>query len=102
MGFCLYFQVSLRPAGSQSGSRRPNASCSDSSKGLDFRGSEHYGVGITDAPPLKALRGEAGLSILTGSAVIIPVWPVIGNLLTVGESRQMIAVVEKIRTALLH
>lgn len=33
VGFCLYFFKSLRPAGSQSGRRRPNASCSDSNKG---------------------------------------------------------------------
>ena len=44
-------------------------------------------------------RGRA-LAFNRGLTLIIPAWPVI-DLLTVGESRQMIAVVEKIRTALL-
>lgn len=73
---------------------------SDSNKGWISRGSEHYGVGITDAPPLKAQRRGRALAFNRGLTLIIPAWPVI-DLLTVGESRQMIAVVEKIRTALL-
>lgn len=73
---------------------------SDSYKGWISRGSEHYGVGITDAPPLKAQRRGQALAFDRALTLIIPAWPVI-DLLTVGESRQMIAVVEKIRTALL-
>lgn len=57
-------------------------------------------MGITDAPPLKAHRRGQALAFDRALTLIIPAWPVI-DLLTVGESRQMIAVVEKIRTALL-
>lgn len=51
------------------------------------------------APPLKAQREQA-LAFDRGLTLIISAWSVI-DLLTLGESRQMVAVAEKIRTALL-
>lgn len=55
---------------------------------------------IKDAPPLKAQQGGQALVFNPLLTLITSAWPVI-DLLTVGESRQMVAVAEKIRTALL-
>ena len=56
------------------------------------------GLCCRDASPLGAQ--ERGQALTLSLTLVIPAWPVI-DLLTLGESRQTVAVAEKIRTALL-